>query len=107
MTTKRKPKVSEEIRKFWRLLDMSLDAHWHEINTLRGRAADSTVEALMLGLRRGPQALSQPGTLNRLAQLSEQQLVEVITRLQKFKPEIAPAWTREQLEILIAARRRL
>ena len=90
MTTKRKPKVSEEIRRFWRLLDMSLDAHWHEINTLRGRAADSTVEALMLGLRRGPQALSQPGT----AQLSEQQLVEVITRLQKFKPEIAPAWTK-------------
>jgi hypothetical protein len=106
---KRKQKVPEEIKQFWRLLDMSLDAHWNEINTLhlRGRAADFTVEALMFSLRRGPEELARPDTLNRLAQLSEQQLLEVITRLQAFKPEIAPAWSDVDLEALIAVRRRL
>jgi hypothetical protein len=104
---KRKYKVSEEIRKFWRLLDMSIEAHWREINTRREGAAYTTIEALMLSLRRGPEALARPDTLDRLAQLSERQLLWVMSRLQKFKPEIAPAWTREQLEVLVTVRRKL
>jgi hypothetical protein len=104
---KRKQKVPEEIRHFWALLDMPIDTAWHHLNTRRNGATDMTIEALMLSLRRGPEVLGRSDTLNRLAQLDERQLIEVITRLQKFKPEIAPAWTREQLEILIAARRKL
>jgi hypothetical protein len=103
----RKPKVSEEIRKFWRLLDMpSIDAAWHELNK-RSDASQSTIEALMFSLRRGPEALTHPDTLNRLAQLSERQLLEVMTRLQTFKPEIAPAWKDADLEVLVAVRRKL
>jgi len=30
-----------------------------------------------------------------------------MVRLQKFKPEIAPAWTPEQVEVLAAVRKRL
>jgi hypothetical protein len=86
---------------------MPLDAHWREINTRRDGAAYTTIEELMFSLRRGPQALSNPDTLHRLAQLSERQLIDVMVRLQKFQPHIAPAWTREQLEILIAAKRKL
>jgi hypothetical protein len=104
---RRKQKVPEEIRRFWALLDMPMDAAWHQLNTRRDGATDMTIEALMLSLRRGPEALARPDTLDRLAQLNERQLIEVITRLQKFKHEIATAWTREQLEILIAARRKL
>ena len=104
---KRKHKVSEETRHFWAPLDMPIDARWHHLNTRRNGATDMTIEALMLSLRRGPEALSRPDTLNRLAQLSERQLLEVMTRLQNLKPEIAPVWTREQLEILVAVRRKL
>jgi hypothetical protein len=104
---KHKQKVPEEIRKFWRLLDMpSVDAAWHELNR-RSDAAASTIEALMFSLRRGPEALTHAGTLNRLAQLSEPQLLEVMTRVQKFKPEIAPAWTPEQVRALAILRSRL
>ena len=105
--TQRKHKVPEEIQRFWALLDMSIDAHWRHLNTRRDGATDMTIEALMLSLRRGPEALSRPDTLNRLAQLSERQLLEVMTRLQNLKPEIASVWTREQLEILVAVRRKL
>ena len=76
------------------------------VNTLRGRAAHSTLEALMLSLRRGSEALTNPDTLHRLAQLSEQQMLEVMTRLQTFKPEIAPAWKDADLEVLVAVRRK-
>ena len=61
----------------------------------------------MFSLRRGPDALAEPNTLRRLAELDERQLLTVMTRLQKFKPEIAPAWTPEQLEVLVAVRRKL
>jgi hypothetical protein len=61
----------------------------------------------MFSLRRGPEALAQPNTLCRLSELDETQLIDVMVRLQKFKPEIAPAWTTEQLEILAAVRRKL
>ncbi len=69
-------------------------------------AAPTTVEALMFALRRGPDALADSDALYRLLQLGERQLVEVMARLQKFRPGIAPAWTDEQLETLAAVRRR-
>jgi hypothetical protein len=107
MAKRKRKQIPEEIKQFWRLLDMSLDAHWRELNTIRGRAADSTVEALMFTLRGGPDTLARPDALNRLAQLSEQQLLEVMARLQKFQPHIAPAWSREQLDVLVAVRRKV
>ena len=61
----------------------------------------------MFSLRRGPDALADPNTLRRLAELDERQLLAVMVRLQKFKPEIAPAWTPEQVEVLAAVRRKL
>ena len=103
----RKHKVPEEIQRFWALLDMPIDAHWRHLNTRRDGATDMTIEALMLSLRRGPEALAHPDTLNRLAQLSERQMLWVMTRLQGFKPEIAPAWKDADLEVLAAVRRKL
>ena len=100
-------KRPEEIRRFWALLDRPIDAHWREINTRRDGAAYTTIEALMFSLRRGPEALTHPDTLNRLALLSEQQLLWVTSRLQTLKPKIAPAWTREQFEVLFAVRRKV
>jgi hypothetical protein len=103
-------KVSEEIKRFWRLLDptVSLERAWYEFNARAsdGRAAESTVEALMFSLRRGPDALADQNTLRRLSELSEQ-LLTVMTRLQKFKPHIAPAWTPEQVEALAIIRKKL
>ena len=106
---RKRTKVSEEIKRFWRLLDpnVSLERVWHEVNVRRDGAADLTIEALMFSLRRGPDALADTNTLRRLAELDERQLLAVMTRLQKFRPEIAPAWTPEQLEILLAVRKKL
>ena len=104
---KRKQKVSDEIKRFWALLDMPLEAHWHQLNTRRDGATDMTIEALMYSLRRGPAALVDAATLHRLSQLDEKQLLEVMARVQKFQPEIAPTWTIEQVEVLAAVRRKL
>ena len=60
----------------------------------------------MFSLRKGTDALAKPDTLHRLAELDDQQLREVMVRLQKFQPEIAEAWTSEQVEILAAVRRK-
>ena len=73
----------------------------------RRSAAPSTVEAVMFSLRRGLDELAHANTLQRLAELDEGQLLEVMTRLQKFRPEIAPAWAPAQLEILVAVWRKL
>jgi hypothetical protein len=68
----------------------------------------TTIEALMLGLReRGVAALKEPDTQRRLAELSKGQLVEVATRLQKLKPEIARAWTDNEVKTLIRFRKGL
>ena len=106
---RKQTKVSEEIRRFWRLLDpkISIERAWYELNTRRDGVAYSTIEALMFSLRRGPDALADPNTLRRLAELDERQLLAVMVRLQKFKPEIAPAWTPAQVEVLAAVRRKL
>jgi hypothetical protein len=67
---------------------------------LRGRAAHSTVDALMYSLRRDIEAITEPDNQRRLAELSEDQLLAVCQRLQNFKPNIAPAWPPEEVEAL-------
>jgi hypothetical protein len=70
----------------------------------RGRAAASTVEALMFGLReRGTEVLQNASARRRIGELSEQQLHEVCGRLQKLKPRIAKAWSDDEIERLVEA----
>jgi hypothetical protein len=69
------------------------------------RAAASTVEALMLGLReRGTKALEEPAAQRRIAELSDKQVIEVGDRLQNLNPEIARPWSPEEIKILLQAR---
>jgi hypothetical protein len=70
------------------------------LNQQEHRAAGSTVEALMLGLReRGVAALGEPGVQRRLSELSEKQLLGVSERLQKLESHVA--WTAADVEILV------
>jgi hypothetical protein len=70
-------------------------------------AAPTTVEALMYSLRsRGTAALSEPNCQRRLSELNERQLYEVAVRLQKLKPNIAPAWGSDQIKKLFEAKAR-
>jgi hypothetical protein len=65
--------------------------------------AQSTVEALVLGLREGVAALAtHPDRQQRLSELSRSQLSEVCERLQNFKLHIAPAWTSDEVQALVA-----
>jgi transposase len=82
--------------------DISLERAWHELNAahVRGRAAQSTVEALMFSLRSGGlKALDEPDTQHRISELSEEQLHEVGGRLQALK--IVRAWTAADIERLV------
>jgi hypothetical protein len=65
------------------------------------RAAASTVEALVYGLREGIEKISEGERMRRLSELSEAQLCEVCERLQNFRPDIAPAWAAEEIEALM------
>ena len=67
----------------------------------RGRAAASTVEALLYSLRAGGAALACPHARRRMAELTEAQLHEVSARLQKIDPNIARAWTPIEVELLV------
>jgi hypothetical protein len=68
-------------------------------------ALEVTVEALMWSLReRGTQALEELATKRRLSELSDRQVIEVGDRLQKLKPEIARAWSIEEVKLLLQAR---
>ena len=95
---------SAEILRARRLLDknVSLERAWSEINEASGRAASSTVEALLYSLRAGGTALACPHARRRLAELAEAQLHEVSARLQTFQPKIARAWTPIEVELLVA-----
>ena len=95
---------SAEILRARRLLDenVSLERAWSEIQASRGRAAASTVEALLYSLRAGGAALDCRHARRRLAELTEAQLHEVFTRLQKIDPNIARAWTPIEVELLVA-----
>ena len=67
-----------------------------------------TVEALMYLLReRGSAALLEPDCRRRLSEMSERQILDVAVRLQKLKPEIAPAWGAEQIDELLKAKAQL
>src|SRR5262249_57252345 len=97
----------ERLKRLRRLLadDVSLHEAWYVLNraALDGRAASATVEALMFSLRLGIKALDESDTQRRISELSEEQLHEVGGRLQRLKPEIARAWTAEEIERLAAA----
>lgn|SRR5262249_53613660 len=88
--------------------DISLERAWSALNLLQGRASASTVEALMYGLREGVKSLAtHPDRQRRLSQLSRKQLLEVCDRLQKFRPEIAQPWTRDEVKKLVAIWRKI
>jgi hypothetical protein len=62
----------------------------------------------MFGLReRGVKALDEPDTRRRLVQLDDSQALEVAGRLQRFKPEIAPAWSVDEVEQFLELRETL
>lgn len=79
--------------------DISYERAYYE--TLRDRSApEATIDALVYSLRRGINELTSPDAKRRLSELSEDQLRAVCERLRNFKPEIAPAWTPEEVEAL-------
>jgi cytochrome c553 len=68
-------------------------------------AQEATIEALMFSLREsGVKAIEEPATKRRLDELSDEQVIEVGNRLQRLKPNIALAWSAEEVEILLQAR---
>jgi hypothetical protein len=80
--------------------NVSLDCLWRELNSahLGGRAADSTVEAVAYALRTdGVSALA--ANRERLAELSEQQLRDVVVRLRRAQPAY-PVIADQLLELL-------
>jgi hypothetical protein len=89
--------------------DVSLERAWSELNDQRrrGEAAATTVEALVFSLRRGIDALAEPDTARRLAELSDDQLLQVGERLRRLKPEIARAWSGDEVAVLMQLRERL
>ena len=70
------------------------------------RAPEATVDALMFSLRRGVGELTKPDTLRRLSGLNEQQLEAICLRAQAFRPEIALAWSADDVDLLISAWRK-
>jgi hypothetical protein len=64
-------------------------------------AAASTIEALAYSLRQGVCVLARPDVLRRLSELNENQLHEMIVRLQKRDGRIAPRWLDNEIEKLI------
>jgi len=55
------------------------------------------------GLRRGVNELIKPDAQRRLSELNRDQLEAVCLGVQAFKPNIAPAWSAEDADLLIAA----
>jgi hypothetical protein len=70
-------------------------------------APPTTIEALMLSLRRGVDELVKPNALQRLSVLDEGQIEDVCCRVQAFQPAIAPAWSAEDADLLISVWRKL
>ena len=94
------------LRQLRKLMDgsVSLERACNEMLKSRsqGRAAASTVEALMYGLRDGIHTLpTNPERLRRLSELSADQLKEVCARLQNFKSTIARPWTADEVAALV------
>jgi len=58
----------------------------------------------MYSLReRGVNALQEPDTRRRLRDCSKGHLCEVSMRVQNFKPDIAPAWSPDDVATLIVS----
>jgi hypothetical protein len=100
----RRRRESAETSRARRLCDenASFEHAWSETQAPRGRAAASTVEALVYSLRGGGTSLNCAHTRRRLSELSEAQLHEMSARLQRFQPNIARAWTSVEVELLVA-----
>jgi hypothetical protein len=76
-------------------------------NIRHARAASMTVEALMFSLReRGVAALKEGPTRRRLAELSDDQVVEAEKRCRQFKFGRGP-WTEAEIETLVRLREEL
>jgi hypothetical protein len=73
----------------------------------KGRAADSTVEALAFQLRAGVGVLKEASVRRRLSELSDEQFIEVCARVQRHKPEIAPVWSDDDVNALVKLREAL
>jgi hypothetical protein len=94
-------RIDPRTKRLRALLDdsVSLERAYAELNR-RDHAAASMVEALMYSLReRGPGALQEPATLQRLHACSTAQLHEVAERVQN----LARAWMPNDVVALIAA----
>jgi hypothetical protein len=85
------------------LSEVSLERAWHGLNRDDGQAPQALVEALVYGLRRGVSELLKPDAQRRLSELSGDQLAAVCLRVQAFKPNIAPAWSADDADLLISA----
>jgi hypothetical protein len=110
IATVNKKRKAPKLQRLRRLLedDVSFERAWHELNLIPGRAAASTIEALMLGLREGGvAALKERKVLERLAHLDKQQTAEVVGRLQGLKPEIARAWADDEISALMTTKKGL
>ena len=88
--------------------EISLTRAYAEISARHTRDRAAPVEALMYSLReRGVKTLDEPDTRRRLVQLDDSQALEVAGRLQRLKPEIAPAWSADEVEQLLQLRETL
>lgn len=76
--------------------DVTLARAYAEINSIKGRAAASTIEALAYQLRGGVAALQEPAAQHRLAQLDQAQMREIAARLAKR----VPPWSAADIEAL-------
>jgi hypothetical protein len=94
-----------------RLLDDSVSlqrAHAEIVaHHFKGRAADSTLEALAFQLRAGVGVLKEPDVRRRLSELSDAQFLEVTARVRRHKPEIAPIWADNDVRTLMQLRETL
>jgi hypothetical protein len=98
-------KAAARWRDLQRLMDddLSLERAYEQMM----KVPEAMVEALMFSLRSGVVALERADTLRRLSELSAEQLREVATRVQKFKPNIASAWPPEEVRALALVKSRL
>jgi hypothetical protein len=97
----------ERLSRLRRLMEpgVTLDRAWDEINCSLP-APKATVDALLLSLRRGADELVKTETLQRLSVLDEGQIENICLRVQAFRPGIAPAWSSDDVDLLISAWRK-
>jgi hypothetical protein len=66
-------------------------------------APPTSIEALMLSLRRGVDELAKSNTLRRLSPLDGDQLKQVCRRVQAFRPAIVQPRSADEVDALISA----